>query len=130
MNVQIELNKTVNKTNIKLDYVIHNFLDTISLGTVRSEERQLYSQAKAQWKHPPCKGIRILESTNFLLVESGILGFGIRNPALRIRNPTKDWNPESNLLKIHSRLNWATRSKEKPSVYGKPPEGIDLNVTT
>jgi len=53
----------------------------------------------------PCKGIRIPESTNFVLVESGILGFGIRNPALRIRNPTKDWNPESNLLKIHSRLN-------------------------
>ena len=53
----------------------------------------------------PCKGIRIPESRNFLLVESGILGFGIRNPALRIRNPTKDWNPESNLLKIHSRLN-------------------------
>ena len=58
----------------------------------------------------PCKGIRIPESRNFLLVESGILGFGIRYPALRIRNPTKDWNPESNLLKIHSRLNWATRS--------------------
>ena len=78
----------------------------------------------------PCKGIRIPESRNFLPLESGILSFGIRNPALRIRNPTKDWNPESNLLKIHSRLNWATRSKEKPSVYGKPPEGIDLNVTT
>ena len=42
-------------------------------------------------------------------MESGILVFGIRNPALRIRNTTKDWNPESNLLKIHSRLNWATR---------------------
>ena len=53
----------------------------------------------------PCKGIRIPESRIFLLVESGILGFGIRNLALRIRNPTKDWNPESNLLKIHSRLN-------------------------
>ena len=51
----------------------------------------------------PCKGIRIPESRNFLLVESGILGFEIRNPAQGIRNPTKDWNPESNLLKIHSR---------------------------
>ena len=50
MNVEIELNKTVNKTNIKLDYVIHNFLDTTNLGTVRSKERQLYSQAKTQWK--------------------------------------------------------------------------------
>ena len=38
----------------------------------------------------PCKRIRIPESRNFLLVESGILGFGIRNPALGIRNPTKD----------------------------------------
>ena len=28
-------------------------------------------------------------------VESGILGFGIWNIALGIRNPTKDWNPES-----------------------------------
>ena len=43
MNVEIELNKTVNKTNIKLDYVIHNVLDTISPGTVRGEERQLCS---------------------------------------------------------------------------------------
>ena len=72
----------------------------------------------------PCKGIRIPESRIFLLVESGILGFGIRNPAVRIRNPTKDWNPEFNLLKIHSGLNCATRSKEKPSVYGKPNIGI------
>jgi len=59
---------------------------------------------KAKELFAPCKGIRIPESRNFLPVESGILGFGIRNPALGIRNPTKDWNPESNLLKIHSRL--------------------------
>ena len=70
----------------------------------------------------PCKGIRIRETRNFLLVDSGILGFGIRNPALSIRNPTKDWNPESNLLKIYSRLNWASRSKEKPSLESLPRE--------
>ena len=35
------------------------------------------------------KGIRILESGKFLPVESGILGFGIRNTAQGIRNPTK-----------------------------------------
>ena len=38
------------------------------------------------------KGIQILECDKILLVESGILGFGIRNTA---RNPTNDWNPES-----------------------------------
>ena len=34
------------------------------------------------------KGIRILESGKLLLVESGIVGFGIRNTAQGIRNPT------------------------------------------
>ena len=58
----------------------------------------------------------VRESRNILFVESGILGFGIWNPALGIRNPTEDWNPESNLLKNHSRLDWATRSKEKRSM--------------
>ena len=67
---------------------------------IRTREHELVEAFSA-----PCKGIRIPESRNFLLVESGILGFGIRNTALRIQNPTKDWNPESNLLKIHSRLN-------------------------
>ena len=42
----------------------------------------------------PCKGIRNPESGKFLLVESGILGFGIRNTAQGIRNPTNVWNPE------------------------------------
>ena len=43
-----------------------------------------------------CKGIRIPECKKFLLVESGILGFGIWNTAQGIRNPIsidKDWNP-------------------------------------
>lgn len=48
----------------------------------------------------PCKGIRSPESRKFLLVESGILGFGIRNPAPGIRNPANDWNPEFKLLKF------------------------------
>ena len=37
----------------------------------------------------------IPESVKFLLVESEILGFGIRNTAQGIRDPTIDWNPES-----------------------------------
>ena len=44
----------------------------------------------------PCKGIRIPKSGNVLLVGSGILGFGIRNTAQWIWNPTENWNPESN----------------------------------
>ena len=41
----------------------------------------------------PCQGIRVLEPVKFLFVESGILSFGMRNKAQRIRNATKDWNP-------------------------------------
>ena len=44
----------------------------------------------------------MLESVKFLLVESGILGFGIRNTAQGIRNPTKDWNP----IQGSSRKDW------------------------
>ena len=53
----------------------------------------------------PCKGVRIAKSGKFLLVESGlqenlivesgILGFGIRNTAREIWNLTNDWNLES-----------------------------------
>ena len=68
----------------------------------------------------PCKGIRIPESRNFLLVESGILGFGIRNPALGIRNPTKDWNPESKLPKDPLQIG-LSYSLERKAIYGKPP---------
>ena len=69
-----------------------------------------YLNIKKLWKRKNpfalCKGIRIPECKKFLLVESrilenllvesGILGFGIRNTAQGIRNPVsidKDWNP-------------------------------------
>ena len=56
------------------------------------------------------KGIQILECDKILLVESGILGFGIRNTA---RNPTNDWNPES---KFHwQRLKPSTLNPESPA---------------
>ena len=35
------------------------------------------------------------ESGKFLPVKSGILGFGIRNTAVGVRNATNDWNQES-----------------------------------
>ena len=40
----------------------------------------------------PCKGIRIPECWKIFLMESRILGFGIRNTAQGVRNPTNDWN--------------------------------------
>ena len=37
----------------------------------------------------------VSEIHHIFAVEFGILGFGIRNTAQGIRNPTNDWNPES-----------------------------------
>ena len=46
-----------------------------------------------------CKRIRISEFGKFLLVDSGIQGFGVRNIAQGIRNSYNDWtSPES---KVH-----------------------------
>lgn len=39
--------------------------------------------------------VRDFGTREILIMESGILGCGIRNAAQRIRNPTKDRNPES-----------------------------------
>ena len=39
----------------------------------------------------------VRESGTFLLLESGILGFGIQNTAQGTRNPTNDWNQEYSL---------------------------------
>ena len=51
----------------------------------------------AQWLvlSPHVRESKSSESGKNLHVESGILSFGIRNTAQRIRNPTNDWNPES-----------------------------------
>ena len=43
----------------------------------------------------PFKEIRSPGSGEILFVESGVVGFGIRNSARGIRNPTNKWNPES-----------------------------------
>ena len=59
----------------------------ISLRMQQNEKRRQYFAA--------CKRMRIPEPVKSLLVEAGILGFGIRNTSQAIRNPTNDWNPES-----------------------------------
>ena len=43
----------------------------------------------------PCKGLWIPESGKFLLLKSGILGFGVQNTFQGNRNPADDWNLES-----------------------------------
>ena len=59
-----------------------------------------------QYYFAPCKIIRIPESRKFLLVESGILGSGIQNPAFGIQDPAKKGNPESICWKsISNRIN-------------------------
>ena len=58
-----------------------------------------------------------MESDKFLLVESGILGFGIWNTAQGIRDSTSDWTPES---KFH----WQSRQSStwNPESTGWNPE--------
>ena len=53
-----------------------------------------FQQIKTLLSIAPRKGIRISESGKILFVESGILGFGIRNTAQGIRNPINYWNQE------------------------------------
>ena len=53
-----------------------------------------------------------------LLVESGILGFGIQNTAQGIRNPTKDWNPVAGIRNPrhgiqNPRLSWIPLQEAK-----------------
>ena len=58
-------------------------------------------------------------------MKSGILGFGIRNTAQVIRNPSKDWNPES---KFH----WQTIRNPvlEPGIHGVEYRIIPLHGAT
>ena len=81
MNVEIELNKTVNKTNIKLDYVIHNFLDTISLGTVRSEKKTAIFVGKGTMK-------AVMRDMTTLNVKCAVPGGAVMTAQSLIRVPS------------------------------------------
>ena len=53
-----------------------------------------FAHAKySEFWYPRTLYFRNPESGNVLLLESGIPGFGIRNPAQGLLNPTNDWNP-------------------------------------
>ena len=53
------------------------------------------SVRESRFRNPGNLRLWNLESGNILLMESGIPGFGIRNTAQGIWNPTNDWNSES-----------------------------------
>ena len=75
-----------------------------------------------------CKVIRITESKKYVLVESGILGFEIRNPAQGIRNPVTGirnpqggiQNPRLSLITLHG----VSELSAKIVFYGKHPAPI------
>ena len=56
-----------------------------------------------------CKEIRIPDPVKFLLVESGILGFGIRNSAQGIQNPATSWN-------LEFKFNWQQIRNPAPGI--------------
>ena len=66
-----------------------------------------------------CKGIQIPEPMNLLLLDSGILSFGTRNSAPGILVSANDWNPETRLLKIHSRWYYPAKFEAIHSHEGK-----------
>ena len=58
-----------------------------------------FSACQSLLSPAPCQGMRIQEFVYVLLVKSGILGFGIWDTA-----PINDWNPESKIHKVESRI--------------------------
>ena len=62
----------------------------------------------------------------FFLVESGILGFGMRSTAQRIRNPTKDWSP----IQGSSREDWKKKAWNQESTAWNPESKTVLDSLT
>ena len=69
-----------------------------------------------------CKIFLIPESGKFLLVESGIRGFGIQNSGKGIWNSTKDW-------KFESRFQWESIRNPVPGIWN-PQGGSVLDYLT
>ena len=78
------------------------------------------------WDIAPCKGIRNPESNIFLPLESGILGFGIRNPVPGIRNPTRGIrNPTSPItMESRSGMYYTVSSSYVINHHLPPPPGV------
>ena len=74
----------------------HLFLDKLLILRGLARGWKLYhSNMKRLLDFAPWKGIWFRESRKISLLESGILGCGIRNSTQEIWNATSDWNPES-----------------------------------
>ena len=77
----------------------------------------------------PCKEIRIPESRNFFAC--GIRNLGLWNPESSAKNPESYLRLESGIQLTKGPLQIKiSYSLERQTIYGKPPQGINLNVTT
>ena len=70
-----------------------SLLNLVKHGAIGKKAQEPYGTCDSLSPH--VKGVRIPESGKILLMECGILGFGIRNTGQGIWIPTNDWNPES-----------------------------------
>ena len=79
--------------------------------TLRRETKNSPHVKESGFRNPRNFCIWNPESWKFLLLESGILGLGIRNTGVGIRNPTNNSNPESNSTEIDlESSNWNPES--------------------
>ena len=67
------------------------------------------------WGNPENVCLWNPQSGKLFLLEHKILGFGFRNTALGTRNPTNEWNPESN---FHWQRSWIQYLNWKSGIHG------------
>ena len=84
------------------------------------------------WCNPEARNYLLAQSGSQLIsaVKSGILGFGNRNIAQRIRSPTNDWNPESNFRRqrIRKQGNFCWWNPESSKFLLSKPESWALEL--
>ena len=128
---------------------LFNFIHFLRSGVISLKQRRIKFKPRIKLNHNICKlsaqrsqkfaplkscktaHVRASEFRNrgnFLLVESGILGLGIRNTAQGIRNPTNDWNTKSKFhwQKLESEIHsvrwgreWKGREENRREVKGR-----------
>lgn len=88
--------KQINNHHFNLEHINRS-----SLLALQGSLERLFFFVEVVPRNPHFHVMRIPECEKFLLVESGLLGFGLRNTAEVLRIPDNNWNPES---KFHLKL--------------------------